>query len=102
MSQETVTKISAFNKVLIFNPALTRHQQSAIAASGAYDLVPATIDRDTLDTSAFYCERIKTLTVAGRVVAALRASGFEAEIRNPGVPGEREEFTSLAEAEAYL
>jgi hypothetical protein len=95
MSQETVTKISAFNKVLIFNPALTRHQQS-------YDLVPATIDRDTLDTSAFYCERIKTLTVAGRVVAALRASGFEAEIRNPGVPGEREEFTSLAEAEAYL
>jgi hypothetical protein len=102
MTHESVTKISALRRVLIFEPPLNRDQQSAIAVAGAYDLVPKATELDTLHTSAFYCDKVDSLTVAGRVVAALRASGFEAEITNPGVPGQREVVKNFADTQDYI
>jgi hypothetical protein len=86
LTQEHVTRISVYEKTLIFDPALSQAQQTAIVYWDAYDkqyLTPSETELDVLHTSAFYCGREGRKVVAERVAAALHTSGFPAEIIRP-------------------
>jgi hypothetical protein len=86
MTHEQSTRISVYEKALIFDPPLNQAQQAAIVDWGAYDkryLTPKPAELDVLHTSAFYCGREGRKLVGERVAAALRTAGFPVEIATP-------------------